>query len=359
MEYYCGKILQLSKVTTMIKVGIIGAGRMGITHYSILNSHPEVKITSVADTSGMVLYMMKKYLAGLTTFKDYKKLIEEDKPDALIVSTPPNLHYPILKLAANNNIHVFVEKPYTNNYMHASELAEIFRTKGLVNQVGYVNRFNDVFKMVKRIVEADVIGKIIRYRSEMFSCTITKPDDGSGWRGTRETGGGVIYEMSSHAIDLVNYIVGKPDKVIGTSYNSVYSKNVEDIVSSTFLYSSGTVGSIYINWCDESYRKPTNKIELFGAKGKILADQYGFKIFLKEENKMLGYRKGWNTIYITDIFEPVPFYVRGNEFTSQLYHFVDCILGKQKTNVCTFEDGAKTLDVIQKMFTDYESKSGM
>ncbi|MEI7897427.1 MAG: Gfo/Idh/MocA family oxidoreductase [bacterium] len=342
----------------MTNVGIIGAGRMGITHYSILNSHPEVKITSVADTSGMVMYMMKKHLDGLTTYKDYHKLIAEDKPDALIVCTPPNLHYPILKLAAENNIHVFVEKPYTTNFNQANELAMFFKAKGLINQVGYVNRFNDVFKKVKKIVESDVIGRIIRYRSEMFSCTISKPDDGNGWRGTRETGGGVIFEMSSHAIDLVNFIVGKPDKVIGTSYNSVFSKNVEDIVSSTFLYDSGTTGSIYINWCDESYRKPTNKLELFGEKGKILADQYGFKIFLKEENKNLGYRKGWNTIYITDIFEPVPFYVRGNEFTSQLYHFVDCIQGKQKSNICTFEEGAKTLDIIQKMFTDYESNGG-
>jgi predicted dehydrogenase len=338
-----------------IKIGIIGAGRMGITHFSILNPHPDVKITSIADTSGMVLNLMEKYLDGLTTYKDYKDLIVKDKPDALLVCTPPNLHYQILKMAAEHNIHVFVEKPYTTNYWQASELAELFKTKGLINQVGYVNRFNDVFKKVKNLVETNVIGKIIRYRSEMFSCTISKPDDGSGWRGTRETGGGVIFEMSSHAIDLVNYIVGKPDKVIGTAYNSVYSKNVEDIVSSTFIYNSGIVGGIYINWCDESYRKPTNKLELFGEKGKILADQHGFKIFLKEENKELGYRKGWNTIYITDIFQPVPFYVRGNEFTSQLYHFVDCVQNKQRNNLCTFEEGAKTLDVIQKMFTDFET----
>jgi len=337
-----------------IKVGIIGIGRMGITHYSILNSHSVIKITSVADTSGMVLFFMDKYLDGLSTFKDYRHLIEENRPDALIVCTPPNLHYPILKLAVENNIHVFVEKPYTTNYNQASELSRLFRERALVNQVGYVNRFNDVFKKVRSLVQSGVIGKIIRFRSEMYSNTISKPDDGSGWRGTRETGGGVIFEMSSHAIDLVNYIVGKPDKVVGTSYNSVYSKNVEDIVSSTFIYSSGTVGGIYINWCDDSYRKPTNKLELFGDKGKILADQHGFKIFMKEENKAEGYRKGWNSVYITDIFEPVPFYVRGNEFTRQLYHFIDCITGKQKSNMCTFEEGAKTLDIIQKMFTDYE-----
>ena len=59
-------------------------------------------------------------------------------------------------------------------------------------------------------------------------------------------------------------------------------------------------------------------------------------------------REGWNTIYITDVFKPVPFYVRGNEFTSQLYHFIDCIKNKT-TNKCTFRDGANTLEVIDEL----------
>lgn len=339
----------------MYKIAIIGAGRMGITHYSIINTHPDVQIISVADTSGMVLSLMDKYLKGLKTYKEYKELLAAERPDAILVCTPPDLHYPILKMAADLYIHCFVEKPYTTNHSLARELGILFEEKKLVNQVGYVNRFNDVFKTTKKYVKEGVIGKIIHFRSEMFSSTITKPDEGNGWRGKHETGGGVIFEMSSHAIDLVNYIIGTPDKVSGCTIHSVFSKNVEDIVSATFHYNEGTTGSIYVNWCDDSYRKPTNKIELFGEKGKILSDQHGMKMFLKDENKELGFRKGWNTIYITDIFEPVPFYVRGNEFTRQLYHFVDCIQGKEKQNLCSFTEASKTLGIIEKIWSDYES----
>lgn len=70
----------------------------------------------------------------------------------------------------------------------------------------------------------------------MFSSTITREETGDNWRSKRENGGGVVFEMAAHAIDLVNYLVGKPDKVVGTSLNSVYSKHVEDIVSCSFLY---------------------------------------------------------------------------------------------------------------------------
>ena len=68
-------------------------------------------------------------------------------------------------------------------------------------------------------------------------------------------------------------------------------------------------------------------------------------------------RQGWNTLYITDIFKPVPFYVRGNEFTRQLYHFIDCIQGKTEKNQCSFSDGVSTLNVIENLFSDYEQNA--
>lgn len=336
-----------------IKIGVIGMGRMGITHYSIINSHPDVVIESVADPSGLIMTMINKYLP-IKTFKDYNELINESTPIAILVCTPPDLHFPIIKKAAEKGIHVFVEKPFTTKLKEASELAHIYSGNRLVNQVGYVNRFNDIFGKVKEFIDNGVIGKIIRFKSEMFSCTISKSGESSGWRASRDSGGGAVFEMASHAIDLVNFLIGKPDKVTGSSLNKIYSKNVEDAVSSTFLYKNGITGTIYINWSDASYRKPTNKIEIFGDDGKIFADQHSLKIFLNKPNEKYKLRQGWNTLYITDVFKPVPFYVRGNEFTSQLWHFVDCIQGKVRTNNCTFADGVNTLEVIEKIFNDYE-----
>lgn len=339
-----------------IKLGIIGAGRMGITHYSIINSHPNVEIESVADPSTLVLTLMKKYLP-VKTFKDYNELFEKAKPDAVLICTPPNLHFPIIEKCAKLGIHVFSEKPFTTKFEAASELNTLFSKTNLVNQVGYVNRFNDVFSKTKELVENGLIGKVIRFKSEMFSCTITKSDEGSGWRASRESGGGAVFEMASHAIDLVNFLVGKPDKITGSSLNHIYSQNVEDAMSSTFLYKNGISGTIYVNWSDPSYRKPTNKIEIFGNEGRIMADQHSLKIFMNKANETYNLRQGWNTLYITDIFKPVPFYVRGNEFTSQLYHFIDCIQNKTATNKCSFQDGANTLEVIDQIFNDYEQNA--
>jgi predicted dehydrogenase len=337
-----------------IKVGIIGMGRMGITHFSIVNSHPQVEIIGVADTSRITLDILKKYVEGLEVFNDYKELIEIVRPDAIIVCTPPKLHYDICKIAFDNNVHVFVEKPFTADVNQSQILMELFSTKCLIHQVGYVNRFNDVFATVKDYVNKGLIGDVIRFKSEMFSCTVSRKEQSESWRSIKENGGGVVYEMASHAIDLVDYIIGKPDKIVGSVMNKLYSKNVEDIMSSTFLYNNGCTGTIYVNWCDTSYRKPSNKLELFGTKGKILADQHSLKIFLNEDDSLSAHKKGWNSVYITDIFKPVPFYVRGNEFTSQLYYFLDSILGSENGDMCTFRDGSTVQIIMDELFKDAE-----
>lgn len=337
-----------------IKIGIIGIGRMGMTHYSIINSHPDVEIKAVVDTSGLILSMMERYLKGVSTYKDYNDLFLKETLDGIIICTPPTLHYAIAKKAAEHNVHTFSEKPFTTKTKLGQELSQLFIQRKLVNQVGYVNRFNDVFATTKKYLSDGVIGEPIKFKSEMYSRTITKAEEGSTWRDSRESGGGAIFEVASHAIDLVNFLFGKPDRITGSSLTQIHSKNVEDAVHATLLFKNGLSGSLNVNWSDESYRKPTNKIEIFGRKGKILADQHGLKIYLKEDLPQYNLRSGWNTLYITDVFKPVPFYVRGNEFTAQLYHFIDCIKGNVASNKCSFADAVYTLDVIESIFEDFE-----
>ena len=339
----------------MINLAIIGFGRMGITHFSILNSHPKVRIKAIVDPSSLMISIVRKNLATINTYKDYNSLFSKENLDAVVICTPPTLHHEIAIEAAKNNVHVFLEKPCTLSQAQANELADEFENRSLVNQVGYVNRFNDIFSEVKRLIDINLIGKIIRFKSEMYSGTILKSDSSSSWRDSRQSGGGAIIDMAAHAIDLVNYLIGQPDKITGSSLAKIYSNNVEDAVNATFLYRSGISGTLNVNWSDESYRKPTNKIEIFGLNGKIIADQHGIKIFCKFELLEEKLNKGWNTIYITDIFKQVPFYVRGNEFTSQLYYFIYCIDNKLKADQCTFRDASKTLFVIEEILEDFKS----
>ncbi|MBW2605693.1 MAG: Gfo/Idh/MocA family oxidoreductase [Deltaproteobacteria bacterium] len=329
----------------MLKAGFIGFGRMGITHFSILNGHDSVDITSVCDSSKTLMNILGKY-ADVRTYSDYREMIDKEELDFVIVSTPSGSHAEVIKAALDNNLHTFSEKPFTLTPEEGKDILRLLKGKSLVNQVGYVNRFNEVIVEVKRLLDEGVIGEVKNFSSEMYGPTVLKDSKGN-WRGKQKMGGGCMYEFASHCIDLVVYLMGQPDKVAGSIMQSIYSSNVDDLVISNFIYNNGCSGTIMVNWSDETYRKPTNIVEVFGTKGKIIADKHTYKIFLKEENQANGFHQGWNTRYITEFAKSVRFYVRGNEFTRQLDYFVDCIKESRLDNISSFEEAHKT-DVIME-----------
>lgn len=333
-----------------VRIGIIGMGRMGITHYSIINTHPSVEIVSLSDTSELILKMLKKYTPNLKTYADYKDLLMAKDVDGIIVCTPSFLHHPICKMACENGIAVFCEKPFTTDPKLAYELADMFEAKGLVNQVGYVNRFDPVWNTVKDYLQKGLIGKVAHVNAQFYSATITAPQKKEGWRSKRENGGGATYETGAHIIDLMEYFFGKPEKLYGSVLDYIYSDSVEDICSAEIAYSGGTNVSLHVDWSDFTYRKPMMKVDIMGDKGKIQADFYGYKVYLREENKAEGLPKGWTTVPMNMIPVKADYYVRGVGFTNQLYTFADAIKENKKAVGCSFREAADSQELIHGIF---------
>lgn len=334
----------------MLKAGFIGFGRMGITHFSILNSHPRVQVKAVCDKSSTMMSIVKKYL-DVDIYSDHNQMLDNADLDFVVISTPSDSHTEVINAAMERNIHVFVEKPFSLDSSEGIKTLDIVAQKQLVNQVGYVNRFNEVFVAVKELLGKKAIGEVKSFKSEMHGATVLK-DAKSGWRGKRKTGGGCLYEFASHCIDLAIFMFGKPDTITGSVLQSIYSSAVEDLVSTTFSYGSQLKGNIFVNWSDPSHRKPANIVTIMGTKGKIVADKHAYKIFLTEPDLQNGFDKGWNTRYITDFAQSVRFYLRGNEFTTQLDYFVECIETKQFDNVASFAESLITDQVIEAIIQD-------
>jgi predicted dehydrogenase len=331
----------------MLQGVVIGFGRMGLTHFSILNTHPEVKFTAVCDSSKFILNNMQKF-AGVNIYENYVKMINKEKPDFVIVATPSGLHAEIVKYMVENDIHTFVEKPFSISPKQGEEILKLLETHPVINQVGYVLRYSDVFMEVKRLLDKGALGKLIYYKMEMNGPTLLK-DAKNGWRSKKSEGGGCMYDFASHSIDMTNYMFGTPDEISGTVFQSIYSKDVEDALCSTFTYSNGLRGNISICWSDPSYRKPTYRLEVMGREGKIIADLHSLKAFFRREPTIPGFTKDWNQKYVTDFVEPVRFYLRGYEFTRQLDCFIDKILDHEKPCLSTFKEGYDTDVVIERM----------
>src|SRR5919112_2529026 len=114
----------------MIKVALIGAGKMGISHLSILGAHPNVEVVGVSDTSKMVIDVFKKYSA-FQCFSDYEEMLGKVKPEAVFIAVPTKYHASMVKRVLENGNHVFAEKPLCLTPEEGADLVQIAARKNL------------------------------------------------------------------------------------------------------------------------------------------------------------------------------------------------------------------------------------
>jgi predicted dehydrogenase len=329
----------------MKKIALIGIGKMGMSHLAIAKQTPGLEVKAVCDTSKALLRVLSKN-TNLDCYSDYKKMISEATLDAVMVLVPNLYHFEVVKYCLEKGLHVFVEKPFTLNYEQSKILVELAARQQLKGQVGYVNRFNPVFQKVRKLLDQKVIGRISHYINRMTGGVILN-ENNTGWRNDYEKGGGCLFDYGPHCFDLATYFFGTEAEVRSAVLKRIFSTRVDDMVYATLIHKDGITGFNYINWSDSSVRKATNSIEIMGTKGKIVAGKQECSLFLTEDNMELGYTKGWNQLYVTDVPTDVPYYLRGEEFSRQLLEFSDLVNGKINTSVSSLESGSITDKIIR------------
>lgn len=337
-----------------IRLAVVGLGKMGLSHHAMINAHPRVDVVAVCDATGYVLDVLNKY-TGVTTYTDFDAMLREVQLDAIIIATPSSMHAKMVKAALEKNIHVFCEKPFCLDTADGEEVTRIANEKNLVNQVGYHYRFVGAFQEVKRLLDQNAIGEVTHMLAEAYGPVVLKPK-GSTWRTQRSEGGGCLYDYAAHPLNLLNWYFGAPVAVGGSILNNVFSKDTDDEVFGTLYFDGGKSAQISVNWSDESYRKMSTKISIWGKNGRITADRQEVQVYLRDTATLPeGYQTGWNVRYTTDLTEPVWFYIRGEEYSAQLDYFVRCIdEGRVQDNVNSFRDALMTDQIISMMIADAE-----
>lgn len=334
----------------MIDVAVVGLGKMGLSHLSMIKAHPEVNLVGVCDATGYLLDILSKY-TGVATYKDLGKMLDEARPETIIVATPTHLHAGMIREAFRRGIHVFCEKPLVIDPAESVELAALAEEKGIVTQVGYHNRFVGAFREVQRLLELGAIGTVETALAEAYGPVVLKPA-GRTWRSQRATGGGCLYDYAAHPLNLLTWYLGEPESVSGSQLTSIFSAQIDDAVAATLHYPQGTA-QIIANWSDESQRKMTTKITLWGEHGRIHADRQEIQVYLRDTAEIPeGYRAGWNVRYTTDLTEAPWFYLRGEEYSAQLDAFVWRVRSRAVHGQNDFGSAAVTDRVIAMISED-------
>jgi len=325
----------------MIRTGMVGLGKMGLSHLALVRAHPELDLVAGCDATAYLTDILSKH-GGLKCYGDFDRMLDAEQLDALVVATPSKLHAPMVRKALERGLDVFCEKPFVLDVAEGERLVEMARAKSLVTQVGYHYRFVGAFKEAARVVKSGALGNIHHVRAEAYGPVVLRRK-GATWRSAKNEGGGALYDYACHAIDLVNFVVAAPSGVDGVVRNSVFSGDVDDEIYATLRFAGGTSGQLSVNWSDESFRKMSTKISVWGTNGRVTADRQECQLYLREPHPALpGIGKGWTVRYTTDLSEEVWFYLRGEEYSAQIDYFAQSIKARRLDGENRFESALET-----------------
>ena len=328
-------------MTDKVRIAVVGLGKMGLSHFSMVNAHPQAE-TIACDGSGFLTDILSKNISA-TIFKDYEKMLAETQLDAVVIATPSKLHAPMVKAALEKGIHVFCEKPFCLDWQDSQALSDLAAEKGLIAQVGYHYRYVGAFREMKKLLDTGAIGTVTHVMAEAYGPVVLRPKRAT-WRTDKSEGGGCLYDYAAHPLNLLNWYFGAPDRVTGSVMSSVFSEGTDDEVFSTLQWNEGPTAQLSVNWSDESHRKMSTKISMIGTNGRLYADRQECQVYLREAVPGLeGYESGWNVKYTTELTEDRWFYLRGEEYSGQLDDFILAVqAGKKTADENTFASATQT-----------------
>ena len=367
-----------------INVAIIGCQFMGkahsnawknVIHFFDIPFKPVLKVA--CDLNEKTLKTFADQWGWQETETDWKKVVDRDDVDVVVITTPPGVHRDIAVAAAKTGKHVFCEKPIALNAAEAMDMYQAAEEAGVVHYLNHEYRRCPAIRLAKRLIDEGKIGRIFHWRGAYLQSWLVDPDFPLTWHQKKElAGSGAQAGINSHCVDLARYLVGDMKSVVammtnfikerplpaadagtfktGTSHSSKKGKvTVEDAISMIVEFENGAQGSFEATTFAPG-RKNYNYFEIYGEKGSLLFDlerMNELQFFSAEDPE---YAQGFRTILATEPCHDFianwwpPGHMIG--FEHQFHHgVVDFLTAIDKSASVTpnFNDGVEVMKILE------------
>ncbi|SFL65560.1 myo-inositol 2-dehydrogenase / D-chiro-inositol 1-dehydrogenase [Paenibacillus sp. 1_12] len=251
-----------------IKIGIIGAGRIGKIHADNLLRLPQTEIVAVSDLfAGPELNAWASERGIAIVTKDSNEVIANPEIDAIFICSSTDTHVPLIKQAAEAGKHIFCEKPVSMDIRFTEEALEAVRKAGVKLQIGFNRRFDHNFKRVREHVQAGLIG-------EPHIVKITSRDPNPPHPDYIKVSGGIFMDMMIHDFDMARFLSGSEVEEVHAIGNvlvdPVFAEYGDvDTAIVTLKFASGALG--VIDNSRQAVYGYDQRVEVFGSKGSTAA----------------------------------------------------------------------------------------
>jgi predicted dehydrogenase len=240
---------------SVIRLAVVGCGRWGPNHVRNFNGFLDSKVVACVDTDKAQLKRMREVFPSVAASSDLNVVLRDPSIHAVVIATPTNTHYSVVRQALKAGKHVLCEKPLCERGSQADELSLLARKTGRVLMVGHVFLFNAGVIKLKELIDGNQLGDL-----HYLSATRTN-------LGPIRSDVNVIYDLATHDVAIFNWLLGRraPEWVSATGASFLQS-GIEDVAFASMKYSGGVYASIHVSWLNP---KKVRQTVVVGSKKMV------------------------------------------------------------------------------------------
>ena len=324
----------------MVKVGIIGYGKMGKIRHQVITKMSDVKVISVYDTANIG--------TEVKLAQSPDQIINNPEIDAVFICTPNYLNKSLTIQSLQNGKHVFCEKPPAFTAKDVEEIRVVEKESKKVLTYGFNHRHHSSIKHMKKLIDKEGFGKVLWMRGR-YGKSVDKTFF-DNWRAKREyAGGGILIDQGIHMVDLFLYLGGDFNSVHASVSNLYWNLNVEDNVFATLENTeTGLTASLHSTMTQWRH---LFSLEVFLEKGylvlnglKTSSNTYGDEILTIARNRSVAPAATWedeeDITYHTD-----------ESWQSEAVEFFSAIKLNRLVKTGNSSDALKLMKIIDKIYS--------
>ena len=251
-------------------VGLIGGGNISATHARAARALPGVDIAAVYGTSAeKVRRLCRKH--GGKPYEDFPAFLAHQPMDLVIIGSPSGLHAMEGIAAANQGLHVLIEKPIDIRTSRADELIEATDRAGVKLGVIFQDRLKAHIRQLKDWIDRGVLGKPLLVDARVKWYRPPEYYANSRWRGTLALdGGGALINQGIHTIDLLLWLLGDVSRVQAQTATELHAIEAEDTATAILEFAGGALGLFHATTA--AYPGYPRRVEISGTEGTVILE---------------------------------------------------------------------------------------
>jgi predicted dehydrogenase len=281
----------------MLKVAIVGCGKIADSHASQIQRIKGCEIVAVCDQEPLMARQLQERFPIRRHFSDLAEMLSETRPDVVHITTPPQSHFEISRLCLEWGCHVYVEKPFTVDEAQAQALIALAEQKGLKVTAGHDDQFSHVARRMRSLVQSGYLGDGPVHMESYYCYEIGR----SGYAGAllgdprhwvRKLPGKLLHNITSHGIArIAEFLATDSPQVIARGFVSPLLKSLgeaEIIDELRVIICDDERTTAYYTFSSQM-RPELHQFRLYGTKNALILDQDDETLIKLRGNRYVSY----------------------------------------------------------------------